>query len=741
MNKYSIIKNSSILKPNTVHLGNLDANHSISTTWVLNSQLSEKQINELVADITTKCKDNGLSVTTDLPYHLKVSGSAANFSKFFKIDLHKKQLDDNVYHMPSSDLKIPFMWKNKVVNVLGLNTGKIAHPYVKVRNEVTRATTTFNPLQLATLYNFPVGLNGSSQKIGIIELGGGYRMSDFTTYFSMLNIPGSPKVTDVNVDGATNNPSDPSGANVEVILDIEIIAAIVPNANILVYFAPNSYQGFYNAINKAINDECSVISISWGAAEQYWSSSTLTSYNNLFQSAANKNITILAAAGDNGSSDGASGTNVDFPSSSPYVLACGGTRLVANSSVTDISQETVWNVNQNSATGGGISKTFAKPSYQNNVTYNLNGKRGVPDVSGDADPNSGYVIYSEGSSIVVGGTSAVAPLWAGLISRINQSLGKSVGFLHPTLYAANPNVCRDIIQGNNGSYSAGVNWDACTGLGSPNGQELLNLLAGTVVVSIAPVTAFSANVVSGTKPLQVQFTDKSTNLPNSWLWDFGDNTTSSLQSPAHTYQNAGNYTVKLAASNNGGSNLLTKTNYITVNNPVVVSPVVPVTAFSANILSGIKPLQVQFTDQSVNVPTSWLWDFGDSVTSSLQNPSHIYQNAGNYTVKLTSINSGGSNLLTKANYISVTNPVTVVASVAAFSANPLTIKKGNYVTFTNLSTNATSYLWNYGDGITGTSKNPIHRYNKVGKYTVSLRASNGSSTNSVTKTSYITVTN
>jgi kumamolisin len=158
--------------------------------------------------------------------------------------------------------------ENKIENILGLNTSKISNCYFKVpeksRDVSPQTTTTFTPLQLATLYNFPTGLDGTGQKIGIIELGGGYTISDLKMYFTKLGITGTPNVTAVSVDGAVNNPGDTSGDSVEVILDIEIVMAIVPKANIRVYFAPNTDKGFYDAINKAITDNCGVISISWG---------------------------------------------------------------------------------------------------------------------------------------------------------------------------------------------------------------------------------------------------------------------------------------------------------------------------------------------------------------------------------------------------------------------------------------------------------------------------------------------
>ncbi len=241
----------------------------------------------------------------------------------------------------------------------------------------------------------------------------------------------------------------------------------------------------------------------------------------------------------------------------------------------------MWNHSGN-GTGGGVSKFFAEPTYQNNLSSPLqtllHGMRGSPDVAGDADPNTGYVLYSasEGGNLVVGGTSGVAPLWTALIAMFNQSLGTNVGFFQPFLYS-HTNICRDITQGNNGAFSAGVGWDACTGWGSPNGVQILNALSS----GVAPVANFTGTPLSGIIPLTVNFTDTSTNSPTSWLWNFGNGATSTSQSPSHVYTSAGQYTVALTATNLSGSNTKTQTNYITAT-----APITPVVSFSGTPLSG-----------------------------------------------------------------------------------------------------------------------------------------------------------
>jgi len=268
-----------------------------------------------------------------------------------------------------------------------------------------------------------------------------------------------------------------------VALDIEVVGAVAPEARIAVYFGPNTQQGFYDAISAAVHDRVrmpSVISISWGGPEDTWAGATINAFQALFHDAALLGISVCVAAGDNGSSDGEmdGGNHVDFPASSSWVLSCGGTRLTSNS-------ETVWNDGENGgATGGGVSSHFSKPAYQAHIsvptpaeTANPTG-RGVPDVAGNADPASGYVVIVDGQEGVIGGTSAVAPLWAGLIALLNQELGKPVGWLHPKLYGvlSQHKALRDITAGNNGAYQAAAGWDPCTGLGTPNGQAILALL-------------------------------------------------------------------------------------------------------------------------------------------------------------------------------------------------------------------------------------------------------------------------
>ncbi len=328
-----------------------------------------------------------------------------------------------------------------------------------------------------------------------MELGGGFTTKDLQSYFSGLGIP-VPGVLAVSVDGGSNSPTgDPNGPDAEVMSDIEIVGSIAPKASIYVYFAPNTDAGFADAVSAAVHDsqhKPSVISISWGDAESNWTSQGMQALEQAFQDASLVGVTVLAASGDEGSSDGLTDglAHVDFPASSPFALGCGGTKLTASSGDQAISSEVVWNDEPGGgATGGGVSDVYPLPSWQGKAgvppSANPGGHvgRGVPDVCGDADPNTGYLIRADGSNFPVGGTSADAPLWSALVALINQSAAgsskKPVGYLNPVLYGAVPassGSFRDITSGNNGVYDAGKGWDPCTGLGSPDGAKLLQAL-------------------------------------------------------------------------------------------------------------------------------------------------------------------------------------------------------------------------------------------------------------------------
>ncbi|HTV15149.1 MAG TPA: S53 family peptidase [Acidobacteriaceae bacterium] len=421
---------------------------------------------------------------------LVLRGPAQAMEQAFGVELndYEEAGTGRRYHGFSGQVSMPDTHAPLVEAVLGLDARPVAKPHIRFLNDRAQGTgvapnpaqaASFNPPQVAQLYSFPTTGNGAGQTIGILELGGGYNPSDLDTYFQGLGLA-TPTVVAVSVDGGTNSPTTADSADGEVALDIEVAGSIAPGAVIAVYFTPNTDQGFIDAITTAVHDTTnkpSVLSISWGGPESSWAQSSMTALDNACQSAAALGVTITVAAGDNGSSDGVSdGQNhVDFPASSPHVLACGGTALEANG--TAIASETVWNDgSEGGATGGGYSTVFPVPTWQSGVAGFAGSGRGVPDVAGDASPGTGYNILVDGQQEVVGGTSAVAPLWAALIALINQIKGSPVGFVNPTLYGDESDF-NDITQGNNGAYSAGLGWDPCTGLGSPDGEEIARALA------------------------------------------------------------------------------------------------------------------------------------------------------------------------------------------------------------------------------------------------------------------------
>jgi len=434
---------------------------------------------------------------------IRVSGPVQTVARVFGTDLAESTPEDDGkdaphYRQRTGGLSIPAALDGVVTAVLGLDNRPQARTQFRYV-PAAAVNTSYTPPQLGTVYSFPEGTDGSGQTIAIIELGGGYVQSDLDTYFAGLGIP-TPSVTAVGVDGGSNAPDgNPNGADGEVMLDIEVAGALAPGASIVVYFAPNTDAGFLDAVSTAAHavPTPATISISWGQSEDQWTAQARTAFDQALQDAAALGVTTTVAAGDDGSSDrvGDGRAHVDFPASSPHALACGGTRLEADAATGTVHSETVWNNGTGrGATGGGVSAVFPLPSWQTGVgvpsgadgtdaggTANGPGGRGVPDVSAVADPQTGYRIRVDGQDTVIGGTSAVAPLWAALVARLVQSTGKPLGLAQPALYDSirTGQVAagfRDITVGDNGAYAAAPGWDACTGLGVPDGTKLRSSL-------------------------------------------------------------------------------------------------------------------------------------------------------------------------------------------------------------------------------------------------------------------------
>jgi kumamolisin len=449
---------------------------------------------------------------------LKVSGMVAAMTAAFGTTLtqvtseHPDGSGAVTHRYRTGGLSVPAELSGIIVGVVGLDTRPQASPHfrrpapaaaeggvIAHAAGAAQAAVPLTALQVASFYDFPAGTDGTGQTIAIIELGGGYNAADLSTYFSGLNLS-VPSVTSVDVDNGSNSPGQSADGEVE--LDIEVAGAVAPKASFEVYFAPNTDQGFIDAISDAVHATPApiAVSISWGGAESSWAAQSMSGMNEAIADAAALGCTVTVASGDNGSSDNASSTTgvaVDFPASSPYSLACGGTTLIGNTATSTITSEVVWNEisKQAGAGGGGVSVVYAQPAWQKTAGVPATAAtgvtgigtatepgRGVPDVAGNADPYSGYQVVIDGKPEPIGGTSAVAPLWAGLIARLAQATGTRFGLLQPLLYAgitpgADVAGFNDIVDGGNGAYKAAPGWDACTGLGSPNGTALLSRLS------------------------------------------------------------------------------------------------------------------------------------------------------------------------------------------------------------------------------------------------------------------------
>ena len=455
------------------------------------------------ADVTaveTFAQAHGLAVVaSDLARRTVVlSGIVRQFNQAFGVSLRNVEHDGGTYRGRVGPIHIPEELVDAVEAVLGLDNRPQARPHFRPRptygNVQWRASqasaASFTPGQLAALYDFPAG-DGAGECIAIIELGGGYRPADLKSYFASNGVSPAPAVVTVSVDHGKNKPTgDPNGPDGEVMLDIEVAGSIAPASKIAVYFAPNTDAGFIDAVTTATHDltnKPSIISISWGGPESTWTAQSTAALDQAFQAAAAMGVSVCVASGDNGSSDGVTdgADHVDFPASSPHALACGGTSLQASGET--ITAETVWNDGSGGgASGGGVSTVFALPSWQVGLdVIEASGSaalknRGVPDVSGDADPETGYAVRIDGTDTTIGGTSAVAPLWAGLLARINAIKGAPVGFVNAELYAQGA-ALNDITVGDNGDFLAAVGWDACTGLGSPNGVKVEAALTAAAV--------------------------------------------------------------------------------------------------------------------------------------------------------------------------------------------------------------------------------------------------------------------
>ncbi|GHO43369.1 S53 family peptidase [Ktedonospora formicarum] len=453
-----------------------------------------------VQRVTAYVRANGLRVTgiSSNNQLINVSGTMENVERVFNVSISDYNLDGHIAYAPTNEPSVPADMANMILHISGLTNAARYQPQLTALPGNTRQRHQgpqggYTPTELRTAYNvtplLQAGNDGTGQTVALFELDG-YTPSNIDTYLQQYDL-GAPKYSNVLVDGATNTPG--SGA-VEVELDMEVVSAIAPGANQKVYIGPNSDTGVIDTYNKIVTDNAAkVVSISWGLCEQSSGDAMLDSLNNIFKQGASQGQAFFAASGDAGAYDcGDNQLAVDSPASDPNVVGVGGTRLQLSTNGT-YQEESVWSDPTTTdrgpngvGGGGGISSHFSRPTYQDGVQDNAN--RTVPDVSADADPQTGYSVFATGRWGTVGGTSAAAPLWAGIATLINQHLKEqnqpTLGNAHTQLYnlftkqqTAAP--FHDVTTGDNLHYQATQGYDLASGLGTPNAWNIAQDLAAT----------------------------------------------------------------------------------------------------------------------------------------------------------------------------------------------------------------------------------------------------------------------
>jgi kumamolisin len=347
-------------------------------------------------------------------------------------------------------------------------------PRSRKLTSLQRHATPLSARDVATRYQFP-DADGRGQTIGVIQLNGVFNPSDFDRCMAAQQLESAQPIVK-RVDDAVVEHEMATIKDLEAALDVQIIGSLAPGARIVVYEGPNDERGFLDAVRNALFDEelaPSVLSISYGWPEHLWTPVALSILDELFTVAALVGVSVFCSSGDNGAELDYDGKpHVLAPASSPFAIACGATVT------TDAGAEQAWE-----HTGGGFSARSEVPQGQDVARssasqYGVNAGRGVPDVAAQQSP--GYYVVMDGSELAMGGTSAVAPMWAALTARINQRLGAPAGFFSPILYQRPvEELFRPVTQGSNGRFHSGAGWNPCTGLGVPVGAGIENALRGS----------------------------------------------------------------------------------------------------------------------------------------------------------------------------------------------------------------------------------------------------------------------
>lgn len=485
---------------------------------------------EDVRRVESFAKDSGFRVVESsvARRYVVVEGALAAFSRAFKVRFVKHAQGSLTFRSYKGTIRIPRRLSGVVEGVVGLDDRPLSSPHLFAPGEQAARHT--EPREVAEFYEFPKGVSGKGQRVAVVELGGGFHDADIKEYFRKHRIP-RPAVKVFEIDGQKNDPApsplvrkllgvmgltpgkalrptakpprsagaaEPATAaglspaeaqhamwTVETTMDIQLIGAFANAAQIVVYFAPNTEHGKFHAITEALHNRQhlpTVISGSWGAAESTLNPEFVRVMDHVFQDAALLGVTLCYSSGDSGDGSAMFGRPVvQFPASSPHVLSCGGTHWVGSKS--GEVKEVVWDerlAKGRCQSGGGVSEMFKRPDWQYPAAVELKTGmegRGVPDVAGKADIETGYCMIVGGFDITMGGTSAAAPMWASLVALLNQKLGARVGYLNPFLYY---DLCRRALreqtEGSNGAFHAGTGWNPCTGLGTPRGVKLLAAL-------------------------------------------------------------------------------------------------------------------------------------------------------------------------------------------------------------------------------------------------------------------------
>lgn len=473
--------------------------------WTVDALRKEHGVpQEIRQKITEWLTRDGLSVARESPFILWLKGTFDEVSATFDVGFEFRQEGDLRLYRPNREPEVPNWAAPWICGIVGLeNVARLTPNFrsPKSTDQLANNGQGFFPADLETAYQFPANNLGSGQTLGLLEFSNGYSLQDVTAFWQSMNIT-PPQLDFVSVDG-TPNDGGVNSYDMEATLDVEWAGALAPAAHLVVYEASSgtSDQSFgmsvLKALDYAIHDTTyapHILSISYGDGESQFPSAELQAWEQAILEGTLLGVTTFVASGDQGAYGlhelGWPIPHVDAPASCPHAVAVGGTHLVLNADGS-IQSETGWtDTNNNGASGGGISQVFPVPSYQSSLTLPVKSGdkagRGVPDVAANADPDTGYAVFFQGSQTIVGGTSAASPLWAALCARLNEARAAAgagtVGFLNPALYhLGGTNVFREITQGNNNydgviGYECTPGWNAVTGWGSPQATRLIREL-------------------------------------------------------------------------------------------------------------------------------------------------------------------------------------------------------------------------------------------------------------------------